>query len=100
MSTLPKQAVTKQYDFFQCNGRGEPLFSVRAGIPLTDAFDVLSSLLSSSIAGIELVASEESDNTSGASWQSAHLLNTCYALIQGMHQGHLDHLKTTNSGKG
>ena len=89
------QAVTTQYDFFQCNGRGEPLFSVRAGIPLNDAFDVLSSLMSSSFAGIELLATEENGNTSGAAWQSAHLLNTCYALVQAMHNGQNEHLKAT-----
>lgn len=94
MST--KQAVTTQYDFAPCNGKGEPLFSVRAGIPIADAFDVLSSLMSSSIASIELVACEEdANNTASALWQSVHLLNTSYALVQAMHGGHNEHVKAT-----
>lgn len=82
-------AVTAQYDFCPATSKGENLFSVRAGIPLSDAFDQLSSLMSSSIASIETLAHEEdTDATPGALWQSVHLMNFAYALVQSMHKGH------------
>lgn len=82
-------AVTAQYDFCPATSEGENLFSVRAGIPLSDALDQLSLLLSSSIASIETLASEK-DTVAipGALWQSVHLLNSCYALVRSIHQGH------------
>ncbi len=97
MSTTT-QAVTTQYDFGPCNGKGEDLFSVRAGIPIADAFDVLSSLMSSSIASIEMVACEDDKNlTASALWQSVHLLNTSYALVQAMHNGQNEYLKANGA---
>ena len=82
-------AVTAQYDFCPATSEGEMLFSVRAGIPLSDAFNELSSLMSSSIASIEALAGEEdTDAIPGALWQSVHLMNFAYALVQSMHSGH------------
>lgn len=83
-------AVTAQYDFCPITSEGENLFSVRAGIPFNDAFNQLSVLMSSSIEAIELLACEKAnvDDIPGALWQSAHLLNFSYALVQALHQGH------------
>lgn len=82
-------AVTAQYDFFPTASEDENLFSVRAGIPLSDALDQLSSLLSSSIASVETLASEkDTDAVPGALWQSVHLMNFAYALVQSIHGGH------------
>lgn len=67
------------------------LFSVRAGIPLGSAFDKLSSLVSSSIASVEMLAvtgEGDADSIQGALWQSVHLMNFAYALVQSMHNGH------------
>jgi len=83
------EAVTEQHDFCQTTTEGENLFSVRAGIPLSRAFDKLSALMSSSIASIEVLAcEEEADSIPGALWQSVHLMNFTYALVQSMHKGH------------
>lgn len=89
------KAVTAQYDFHQANANGDKLFSVRAGIPLSDAFDQLSILVSSSIATIDGMACalNDSDAIPGSLWQSVHLLNFSYALIQSMHGGHNAHTK-------
>ena len=82
-------AVTAQYDFCPATSEGENLFSVRAGIPLSDALDQLSSLLSSSIASVEALACEKDANAiPGALWQSVHLMNFTYALVQSIHKGH------------
>lgn len=88
-------AVTAQYDFFEATQTGEKLFSVRAGIPLRDAFDQLSTLLSSSIATVEIAATSgtNSDDVPGALWQSVHLMNFTYALVQSMQQGLIHHEK-------
>lgn len=81
-------AVTAQYDFCPATPDGEKLFSVRAGIPLSSAFDQLSILMGSSIASIETLAGEEDvDTIPGALWQSVHLMNFTYALVQSMHNG-------------
>jgi hypothetical protein len=91
----PTGAVTAQYDFFPATREGESLFSVRAGIPLADAFDKLSSLMSSSIAAVEqsAIELEEAGGTPCALWQSVHLMTFAYALVQSMHNGLLENKK-------
>ena len=85
----PAGAVTAQYDFCPATSEGKNLFSVRAGIPLSDALDQLSSLLSSSIASVQTLADEmDTDAIPGALWQSVHLMNFAYALVQSVHNGH------------
>lgn len=82
-------AVTAQYDFCPATSEGENLFSVRAGIPLSAALDQLSALMSSSIASVETLACEEDTSViPGALWQSVHLMNFAYALLQSIHRGH------------
>jgi hypothetical protein len=88
-------AVTAEYGFCPTgprdeNGNRQCLFSVRAGVPLTRALDELSSLISSSIASIDNLActSDDTDGMPGALWQSSHLLNFSFALIQSIHNGH------------
>lgn len=88
-------AVTVQHDFHSVSANGDKLFSVRAGIPLSDAFDQLSLLVNSAGATVEVLASEckDSENIPGALWQSVHLLNFSQALIQSIHDGHNAHTK-------
>lgn len=84
-------AVTAQYDFCPATSEGKNLFSVRAGIPLGAAFDQLSALLSSSIASVEtLTCTDNAEDIPGALWQSVHLMNFTYALVQSMHNGFLN----------
>lgn len=89
----PTGAVTNHVDFCKATLNDQFLFSVNAGIPLGAAFDQLSSLVSSSIASIEVHANGDGDTDGipGALWQSVHLLNFAYALIQSMHSGHSAH---------
>ncbi len=87
----PVAAVTAQYDFCPATPEGEKLFSVRAGIPLSSAFDQLSRLVGSSIASVEALAmmgDEDPDLIAGALWQSVQLMNFAHALVQSMHKGH------------
>lgn len=87
--SLPVAAVTANYNFCSATSQGEKLFSVRAGIPVSAALDQLSALMSSSIASIEALASEEdTEAIPGALWQSVHLMNFAYALVQSIHAGH------------
>ena len=82
-------AVTAHYDFYPATSKGEKLFSVRAGIPLSDALDQLSVLMSSSIATVEALAcKDDTDSIPGALWESVHLMNFTYALVQSIHTGH------------
>ena len=96
----PAGAVTVQHDFCSTgiNGKGEKaqdLFSVRAGVPLSDAFDQLSSLVSASICTLDNLACQcnDAEGVPGALWQSVHLLNFSQALIQSIHGGHMAHTK-------
>lgn len=92
MSTIPApNAVTKQYDFCKTSHDGEMLFSVRAGIPLSRAFDQLSIFISSTQSIIESVA--ECDDGVGANWAASQMLDVAFALTQAMHNGLIDHEK-------
>ena len=81
-------ALTAEYQFDPTTG--DYLFSVNPGIPLPDAFDKLSSLVSSTISNLELLAiggHYDPDTVPAAIWQSVHTLEISYALIQSMHTG-------------
>jgi hypothetical protein len=87
-------AVTAQHDFHSATRNGDPLFSVRAGIPLGDAFDQLSLLLSASQAAVEETCRNVSAGSEADSgWAAAHLMEFTYALVQAMHQGLVEHEK-------
>lgn len=89
-------AVTAQYDFLPATSGGEKLFSVRAGIPLSSAFDQLSILIGSSGATVEFAASSlNEDANKSALWSVKHLLDFAHALVQSMHQGHNAHASGT-----
>lgn len=91
------QAVTAQYDFLPCTESGDPLFSVRAGIPLDDALDQLSLMFGSTVDAVELLTSEkETQNIPGALRSSVHMMSAQYALIQAIHNGLIQHNATTN----
>lgn len=88
-------AVTTQYDFCPVPCERENLFSVRAGIPLSHAFDQLSVLMSSSIDSVEaLVDVKDINAIPSALWQSIHLMNFAFALVQSMHGGHNEACKS------
>lgn len=86
ITSLPVGAVTARYDFFNATPDGKNLFSVNAGIPLSDAFDQLSILLSASESAIESAA-EDSSNGPSAHFAAVHTINFTYALVQAMHAG-------------
>lgn len=93
MTTTPKQtAVTKQRDFCNVTSDGANLFSVRGGIPLSDAFNQLTVYLSSAQSVIETVA-VSADEKAGANWAASQLLDVSYALVQAMHDGLIEHEK-------
>lgn len=85
-ATKKPQAVTVHRDFCRVNPDGDKIFSVRGGVPLSDAFDKLSALLSSSISTVEAVA--DTDDIQSALWQTSHMLNFSYELLQSIHDGH------------
>lgn len=77
-----------EVDFFTPNGKA--LFSVNEGIPMSDAFDKLSILLSSAQGAVEALAiSSEEPADNGTHWVPAHLLTFAYALVQSMHNGYM-----------
>lgn len=88
----PRAAVTAQYDFYPATPKGEKLFSVRAGVPLPDAFNELSLLLSQSQSVIEEVCTAVSAGEAPqAHWAASRLLDFTYALVQSMHGGLVEH---------
>lgn len=77
-----------EVDFFTANGKA--LFSVNEGVPMSDAFDKLSILLSSAQEAVEALATSSEDATeTGTHWVPAHLLTFAYALVQSMHNGYM-----------
>lgn len=88
-------AVTKQYDFMPANAQGNNLFSVRGGVPLSDAFDQLSVLMSSTMGALnQLACDDDTDGIPAALWQSIHVMEFTFALVQSMHQGLPPHDRT------
>lgn len=85
-TTQKSVAVTSQYDFHPATQEGTKMFSVRAGIPLTDAFNELSLLLGASHSAIESAAVGGGDGTD-PQWSVVHLMDFSYALVQAMHHG-------------
>lgn len=98
MSKAPTQrAVTQQFDFLNATPNGDKLFSVRGGIPLSDAFDQLSLLLAQGQSAVEAAcvacsAEEIPESTHAA----ARLLDFSYALVQSMHNGLIEHENATS----
>lgn len=79
----------REVRFFASNGKA--IFSVNEGVPLGDAFDQLTVLLSSAQEAVEALAmAAENSNERGAYWAPAHLLTFADALVQSMHAGHLE----------
>lgn len=85
-TTQKSVAVTSQYDFHPATADGSKMFSVRAGIPLADAFNELSLLLAASHSAIESAAVGGGDGTE-PQWAAVHLMDFSYALVQAMHHG-------------
>lgn len=93
MSNAPLQrAVTVQYDFCNATSNCDKLFSVRGGIPLSDAFNHLSQYLSVAQSVVDLVAVSDSEEV-GTNWAASHLLAFAHALVQSMHYGVAEHEK-------
>lgn len=73
---------------------GEYLFSVRGGIPLTDAFEQLSLLLAQAKAVVAEAGCEESVLSLELPHAGARLLDFSHALVDAMHSGLIEHEKT------
>lgn len=92
MSTTNKPVtglVTAQHDFWHATNKGEKLFSVRAGVPMSDAFDQLTILLGAAQSAVEglAVAGHEEDGPD-AHWAAVYMLSFANGLVQAMHGGH------------
>ena len=82
-------AVTAAHDFDRITHQGEMLFSVREGVPLHDAFDKLTALITAARDNLCTLAEHpEVANITGALWASVHLLSISHELVQSMHTGH------------
>lgn len=80
--------VTVQHDFLNATADGEKLFSVRGGIPLSDAFEQLSLLLAQGQSVVdEVCVSVSAGEIPNAPHAASQLLEFTYALVQSMHGG-------------
>lgn len=90
----PAGAVTAQHDFCRVSHQGEMLFTVREGVPLCDAFDQLTTLLTAAQAVVEALATIKGDSDVPESHLAAvHVLSFANALVQGMQQGHNEYAR-------
>lgn len=81
-------ATTAQVDFWNATPSGQKLFSVRAGVPLGDAFDQLSLLLSVSKSLVDDVCiAVSADEQPQGHWAASHMLEFSYVLVRAMHDG-------------
>lgn len=80
--------VTVQRDFCNATSKGDKLFSVRAGVPMSDAFDQLTILLAAAHSAVEgLAVAGDKDDGPDAHWAAVHVLSFAYELAQSMHGG-------------
>ncbi len=78
--------VTVQHDFFNATSNGDKLFSVRAGVPMSDAFDQLTILLAAAHSAVEgLAAAGNKEDGPDAHWAAVHVLDFALELTQAMH---------------
>ena len=72
-----------------------PVFGIRGGLPLGEAFDQLTLLLSAAIGAIEATSRQESECNSDptGTWCAVHTLNLVNDLVQSMHNGYIEHRK-------
>jgi hypothetical protein len=89
--SFPHQAVTVERGFWSATASGENLFSVRGGIPLTDAFEQLSLLLAQAKAVVAEAGSEESVLSLELPHAGARMLDFSHALVDAMHIGLIEH---------
>ena len=89
LTTSENGAVTTQYDFCGVNRNGDCLFSVRAGVPLSDALDKLTVLIANASSVMDDVATTVNAGEIPYSARAGvELLDIAYALIQSIHLGH------------
>ena len=98
LDSAPATATTVSYEFGPISSNGPCLFSVRGGIPISDAFDQLSTYLSATKESIEMcaMAGDNIDDVPGVLWQSAYLLDFSKALVEAMHSGVMAHERRTS----
>ena len=90
---FPIQAVTKERGFLSATAEGEYLFSVRGGIPLTDAFEKLSLMLAQARA-VAQAGGGVGDLVQELPFAAVCLLDFSHALLDSMHTGLIEHEKT------
>jgi hypothetical protein len=82
--------VTARHDFGRVSLNGGALFSVREGVPMRDAFDELTALLTAAQACTEVLAiASGEDQQQQPQWAVVHVLTFANALVQAMHNGHI-----------
>ena len=81
--------VTARHEVGFFTPHGKALFSVNAGVPLSDAFGQLAVLLSSAQDTVEALATSSEDaNEAAAHWAPVHLLTFANALVRSMQMGY------------
>lgn len=89
--------VTARHDFGRVSLDGGMLFSVRAGVPMRDAFDQLSTLLTAAQACTEaLTIASGEDHGNQPGWAVVHVLGLANALVESMHLGLMEHGHATS----
>lgn len=88
IKTSKAGSVTTRREVGYFGSPGEAIFSVNEGIPMSEAFNQLTVLLSSAQYSVEGLTAGD-DTHGSACWAPAHLLTFAQALVESMHSGHL-----------
>ena len=86
-TTGAREAVTAAYDFCNTTSDGDCLFSIRAGVPISQAFDRLSLLIRAARDAVQGEAERGIHDGPDSKWSAATCLDIAEALAQSMHQG-------------
>lgn len=97
--TSASRLVTAQYDFGKVSFDGENLFSMRGGVPMNEAFNELSVLLSA-VQGVVNALEDADGECVDASYAASRLIDLSQALLQSMHSGFAKYEKPVCVGGG
>lgn len=78
MSNIHRNTLSRHV-FFSCNSQQEPLFAVRAGVPIDDGLNIAASFLSAADS-VATVAAEGGDE--GCMWAAHYLIEMSQAILE------------------
>ena len=86
-ATAPASSTTESKPFFSCAPDGQPLFTVREGLPAMDALDQVSTFLAAAKDAATLAACEADGTEGGTMWACVYIIDMAKATLDATTSG-------------